>query len=371
MISQPFRRVAGLVVVGVLGLGLAGCSNNSSDAATITYHDSSGEQTIHITRSAFTQQVSDLVASKQFQTLLKSGQINVTGDQKNTTGANVSALYLSLLVEQSAWDAEFSSLGLKTSAADRPAADLAAREQFGLNEEFVQDAQGNAAWKGPGVVFNSFPKSLQNDMIDRELRVAAVRRHYLQPSPAEEKSLYDRFSTQICPSGRMVSHILVKDLATANAIENQLQNGAAFAPLAKTKSTDTASAKAGGSLGCLTPGTFVKPFEDAANAAVFGVVTKPVKSQFGYHVILVTKPTYADFQGQILQALQQRGPQLVQTLQLQAMHVVISPQYGTGALAVDQRQTLRYRVTPPVVPAPRTAREKAPATTTTTSLAGG
>jgi len=371
MISQPFRRVAGLLVVGALGLGLAGCSNNSSDAATITYHDSNGEHTIHITRSDFTQQVGDLVASKQFQTLLQAGQINVTGDQKNTTGANVSALYLSLLVEQSAWDAEYASLGLKTSAADRPAADLAAREQFGLNDEFTQDAQGNSTWKGPGVVFNSFPKSLQNEMIDRELRVAAVRRHYLEANALTEKSLYDRFSKQICPSGRMVSHILVKSLAAANAIETELQNGAAFAELAKTKSTDTASAKAGGMLGCLTAGTYVKPFEDAANAAAFGVVTQPVKSQFGYHVILVTEPKYADFQGQILQALQQQGPQLVQALQLQAMHVVISPQYGTGALAVDQRQTLHYRVTPPVVPQPRTAREKAPASTTTTPLPGG
>jgi PPIC-type PPIASE domain len=371
MISQPFRRVAGLVVVGVIGLGLTGCSNNSSDAATITYHDSSGEQTIHITRSEFTQQVSDLVASKPFQTLLKTGQIDVTGDQKNTTGANVAALYLSLLVEQSAWDAEFSSLDLKTSSGDRAAADLAAREQFALGDEVTQDAQGNVSWKGPGVVFNSLPKSLQSTLINRELRIAAVRRYYSQATAVQEKALYERFAKQICPSGRMVSHILVKDLATANAIETQLQNGAAFAELAKTKSTDTASAKAGGLLGCLSAGTYVKPFEDAANAAAFDVVTKPVKSEFGYHIILVTKPKYADFQGQILQALQQQGPRLLQTLQLQAMHVVISPQYGTGSLAVDQQQALRYRVTPPVVPEPRTAREKAPTTSTTTPLVGG
>ena len=132
------------------------------------------------------------------------------------------------------------------------------------------------------------------------------------------------------------------------------------------------AAKVGGSVGCLAAGTFVKEFEDAANGAAFDVVTKPVKSQFGYHVILVTKPAYADFQGQILQALQQQGPQVVQGLQLQAMHVVIAPMYGTGGLTVDQQaQVLRYRVTPPSVPEPRTEREKAPTTTTTTPLPGG
>ena len=141
MISQPFRRVAGLLVVGVIGLGLTGCSNNSSDAATITYHDSSGEQTIHITRSAFTQQVSDLVASKQFQTLLKAVPLDVPGDQKNTTGANMSAIYLSSLVEQSAWDAEFSSLNLKTTASDRTAAG-AGRARAVRAEHRVRRARG-------------------------------------------------------------------------------------------------------------------------------------------------------------------------------------------------------------------------------------
>ena len=104
-------------------------------------------------------------------------------------------------------------------------------------------------------------------------------------------------------------------------------------------------------LGCLQPGTFVKEFEAAANAAEFGVPTEPVKSQFGYHVILVTKPKYADFKGQIAQALQQQGPGIVHDLQMQAMNVAIAPMYGTGALGVDsQAQVLRYRVTPPEVP---------------------
>ena len=149
MISQPFRRVAGVLAVGVIALGLSSCSSSSTnDAATITYHDSSGEQTIHITRSDFTTQLGELVGSEQFQSLLKGGSIDLAGDQENTTGANVAALYLSLLVEQSAWDAEFASLGLKTSAADVTNAEQAARSQFGLNDRVHPTRKGRGRARG-------------------------------------------------------------------------------------------------------------------------------------------------------------------------------------------------------------------------------
>lgn len=91
------------------------------------------------------------------------------------------------------------------------------------------------------------------------------------------------------------SHILISqmgddaaNLAEANRIYDELKNGADFAQMAITYSKDPGSAKNGGDLGWFGKGMMVKEFEDACFAAKVGEVQKPVKSTFGYHIILVT-----------------------------------------------------------------------------------
>jgi hypothetical protein len=372
------RRLAVLAVVGVVALGLTGCSSKTSDAATMTYRDSAGAHTLHVSNSEFKKQLAELVGSTQFQSLLKTSNFKLTGDQKNTTGTNISTTYLGQLVEQAALDAEFTHLHLTISATDRSTATKNARAGFATASEIGQDAAGNQTFIGPGVVFASFPKSLQNALIDRQARTDAVRAYYLNSTAAKEQALYDEFAADLCPSGRVVSQILVKDVATARSILKQLQAGASFADLARLKSTDATSAKAGGAVGCLRKGAFVAPFEAAAYGAPFGVPTGPVKSQFGYHVILVNHPTFADLRPDLTQALQQ-NPLVASELRLQSMKVWINPQLGTGSLAVDSQQgRLIFNVQAPKAPAVRTCRENtatcAPPTSaasSTTVPAGG
>ena len=83
------------------------------------------------------------------------------------------------------------------------------------------------------------------------------------------------------------SHILVQDEETAKEIKEKIDNGEDFAKLAEEYSTDTASAKNGGSVGAFAKGQMVKEFEDAAFAMKEGEVSDPVKSQFGYHISLM------------------------------------------------------------------------------------
>lgn len=82
-------------------------------------------------------------------------------------------------------------------------------------------------------------------------------------------------------------HILVAKEEDAKAIIAQLQKGADFATLAKSKSTD-GSAKEGGDLGFFSHDDMVPEFANAAFAMKPGEISKvPVKTQFGYHVIKV------------------------------------------------------------------------------------
>ena len=84
------------------------------------------------------------------------------------------------------------------------------------------------------------------------------------------------------------SHILVDNEEKAKKLLTDIQAGAVFADVAKANSSD-GSAASGGDLGWFGPGAMVKPFEDAVLTAKVGEVVGPIKTDFGWHLILVTE----------------------------------------------------------------------------------
>ncbi len=122
-----------------------------------------------------------------------------------------------------------------------------------------------------------------------EVDESALRRRY-----ELEKA---NFST---PEQRKVSHIMIqvppgaddKEVEAARqrimALREAVISGADFATVATESSEDPGSAGLGGDLGFITPGAMDKAFEDAAFSLQPGVVSEPVRSSFGFHLILVT-----------------------------------------------------------------------------------
>jgi parvulin-like peptidyl-prolyl isomerase len=100
----------------------------------------------------------------------------------------------------------------------------------------------------------------------------------------KNKSAYQK------PTTRNISHILVKTKAKAEKIYQELKAGADFAKLAKKNSTDTTSAVQGGSLGVQSENALVKPFSDVAFKLKTGEISKPVHTQFGWHIIKAVGP---------------------------------------------------------------------------------
>ncbi len=83
------------------------------------------------------------------------------------------------------------------------------------------------------------------------------------------------------------SHILVKDKSTADMLYERVKKGESFSSLASQYSQCPSKSK-GGDLGWFKEGQMVKSFEDAVRRMSIGSVSRPVHSQFGYHIIKKT-----------------------------------------------------------------------------------
>ena len=83
-------------------------------------------------------------------------------------------------------------------------------------------------------------------------------------------------------------HILVETKDECENIKKQIEEGADFAEMAKEHS-QCPSGQEGGVLGEFTPGQMVKEFDDVVFNEETDKVHGPIKTQFGFHLIEITK----------------------------------------------------------------------------------
>ena len=145
----------------------------------------------------------------------------------------------------------------------------------------------------------------------------AVLEEGIELNPEDLKKLYETERQDYeGEEQRAASHILIKidddvsekqALEKINEIQAKLQSGESFDLLAKEHSDDEGSAQSGGSLGLSPKGVYVSDFEDALFSLSVGEVSKPIKTEFGYHLIRLDQveandvPSFDDMRG-ILEA---------------------------------------------------------------------
>jgi parvulin-like peptidyl-prolyl isomerase len=124
--------------------------------------------------------------------------------------------------------------------------------------------------------------------------------HGIAPADVHDYFYYATLESKLAPKIETpvvhVAHILVKDQPTAEKILEQVKaNPSSFADIAKSQSTDTASAANGGDLGTAPSATFVTKFADAVDAAAVGSFFI-VQTQFGWHVVHLISRTNESLQ---------------------------------------------------------------------------
>lgn len=83
-------------------------------------------------------------------------------------------------------------------------------------------------------------------------------------------------------------HILVPTQAECETLKKQIEGGADFADMAK-KHSKCPSGRSGGDLGEFGPGQMVPEFDKVCFQGELNKVHGPVKTQFGFHLIQITK----------------------------------------------------------------------------------
>lgn len=162
----------------------------------------------------------------------------------------------------------------------------------------------------------------QNEAIQDQLEqaklnilVGALMDNYIMNggvSDEELKGAYEQVKGQFGGKEYKVRHILVEKESDAKNLIVKIKSGEKFEDLAKANSKDTGSAANGGDLDWMSPQALVPEFSKAMTALQKNQMTdKPVKSQFGYHIIQLDDvrdakiPTISELKPQLIQMLSQ------------------------------------------------------------------
>ena len=161
------------------------------------------------------------------------------------------------------------------------------KEQIGGEEVFNQQLEA------AGLTLDRLMEQIRSNLLFRKVN-AEVTKDAPKVPEEEVRKYYDEHIDEFTSDQetRQVKHILVATEEEANQVIERLNNGEDFAALAKELSLDTGSAELGGELSQPVPTTnsgLVPEFEQAMAQLGEGQMSGPVKSDFGYHVIVVDK----------------------------------------------------------------------------------
>lgn len=208
-----------------------------------------------------------------------------------STGFTAAFLNDQLSLQLARIDAE--QRGLEITDADREAARSALEENF-------TSSQGSS-------YFDELDPEYQQALIEGLAAQNAIVELLRTEGTSEEalRRIYDASGDEYAGTKVCTSHILIfagesqgqvtptdaeyaAALTAIRSVQSQLTGTSNFSDLAKRNSDDTGSGAQGGDLGCNERGAFVKEFDDAAWSQPIGTVGQPVKTIYGYHLILVT-----------------------------------------------------------------------------------
>ncbi len=156
--------------------------------------------------------------------------------------------------------------------------------------------------------YNNYPGELKIGEERMKDYYAVNKQKYAEPPRVKASHILIRAdASPTSPTGRTEEE--AKKLAAELVLK--ISRGASFSELAKKYSQDPGTAEKGGELGWFEKGMMVPDFEKAAFKLEKGEISKPVKTQYGYHIIKAGdrdegfEPTFEKVRDKVLAELKQ------------------------------------------------------------------
>jgi parvulin-like peptidyl-prolyl isomerase len=186
---------------------------------------------------------------------------------------------MQFLVQRAQFEQKADDLDVKVSDkdVDKRLAQLK-KQYFGGSEKKYRDQLKQQGLSEEQVTQDVRAQVIQERIYNKVTKEVEVTDKEIQQNYKKNKAQY------VQPASRDVRHILVKKKGLADQLYGQLQGGANFASLAKKHSQDPSSKKQGGKL-TVSKGQTVPPFDKAAFSLARNALSKPVKTQYGWHII--------------------------------------------------------------------------------------
>jgi len=196
-----------------------------------------------------------------------------------------------------------------------PEMEARARDEVVLREIFAQEAERRGVTSSPE--YKAQLELLRQTVLIRELFSSYQKKN--GATEAEAQAEYDKVKASATGTEYHARHILVESEDTAKKLIAELKAGAKFEELAKANSKDPGSAENGGDLDFAKPDAYVPEFGKAMAALKKGEFTQePVKTQFGFHIILLEDireakfPAFSEVKDQLMQRISQQKLQKYQ-----------------------------------------------------------
>lgn len=191
----------------------------------------------------------------------------------------------------------------------------------------------------------------QLELVRQSVLVDAFIKDYIKNNPISDdmlKAEYDKIKAESAGAEYKARHILVENEAEAKDIIAALKKDPkAFAALADKKSMDRGSKANGGDLGWFDPKGMVPEFGAAVAKLAKGKFTEePVKTQFGYHVILLD-----DSRPKAFQPLEEVKDDLTQKLQQENLKKLFDEMKAKAKIEIVQAPAAAPAQTPEAKPA--------------------
>jgi hypothetical protein len=373
--SRPLRSVALLVIAGVLVLAAAACSKGDEPVLSVNGWT--------LSREAFTDQLQQIADNDGY-----IAARSATGDPFRVLRAGTDefdpefvAEFLNERITFQLAAAEVAKRGLTVTDADRQKATdtVIAGLASGSTDLSAGASTPGATTPGgsvpdgttsgstpPGTAIGSDGRavldafgSYRDILVDGVANLQVLQADLTNGVTSDDQlqalyeQLKDTSATQAC-----VRHILVQAgsgqsdpttgelippsedeyeaaLTEITGIRGRIEAGEDFAAVAAEVSDDQPTRAAGGDLGCAPQGSYSAGFDDAVWSQEIGVVGQPVRSEFGYHLIVVTERgtlTFEEMRDDLKAAVEAQSAQTLQgwlTEAAKAATVVVDSGAGT------------------------------------------